>query len=211
MDEQQLPQLKPELHRFLDRYAPRSAATRIRPTPAASSRGCCAAATGATPRTSLSPCRSGCWCGARWGRRRSGSTTGATPRRACPRRSWPGCGARAGRSRRTSRRARGGAAWTSTRRAAGWAGTTTPPWRCWRRRSWCCGSGGWGKKEPQMTAPEVRALLSHLLDVRVWDIAGILKWSAWRRERNRRAAESRRKRRRAEQQPPRSKKKKPAL
>ena len=68
-----------------------------------------------------------------------------------------------------------------------------------------------GKKEPQLTVPEVRALLSHLLEVRVWDIDEILAWSNWRRERNRRAAASHRKRRLAEQWPPRGKKKKPAL
>jgi hypothetical protein len=62
-----------------------------------------------------------------------------------------------------------------------------------------------------MTVPEVRALLHHLLDVRRWDDDEILRWSRWRRERNRRAAESHRKRRRAEQRPPRSKKSKAAL
>lgn len=50
-----------------------------------------------------------------------------------------------------------------------------------------------------MSVPEVRALLSHLLDVRVWDVAEILRWSEWRRERNRRAAVSHRERRLAEQ------------
>lgn len=49
-----------------------------------------------------------------------------------------------------------------------------------------------------MTVPEVRALLVHLLDVRVWDSAEILKWSRWHRERNSRAAASHRKRRHAE-------------
>jgi len=39
-----------------------------------------------------------------------------------------------------------------------------------------------------MTVPEVRALLTHLLEVRVWDDDEILEWSEWRRERNRRAA-----------------------
>jgi hypothetical protein len=48
-----------------------------------------------------------------------------------------------------------------------------------------------------MSVPEVRALLTHLPDVRVWDTGEILRWSAWRRERNRRAAVSHRKRRRA--------------
>ena len=49
-----------------------------------------------------------------------------------------------------------------------------------------------------MSAPEVRALLTHLLEVRAWDVGEILLWSAWRRERNRRAAVSHRKRRLAE-------------
>ena len=48
-----------------------------------------------------------------------------------------------------------------------------------------------------MSVPEVRALREHLLEVREWDIGAILRWSAWRRERNRRAAVSHRKRRRA--------------
>jgi hypothetical protein len=46
-----------------------------------------------------------------------------------------------------------------------------------------------------MTVPEVRALLVHLLEVRSWDVGEILRWSAWRQERNRRAAASHRKRR----------------
>jgi hypothetical protein len=49
-----------------------------------------------------------------------------------------------------------------------------------------------------LSVPEVRALLHHLLEVRMWDVAEILKWSQWRRERNRRAAASHRKRRAAE-------------
>jgi hypothetical protein len=49
-----------------------------------------------------------------------------------------------------------------------------------------------------MTVPEVRALLVHLLEVRQWDEAEILHWSAWRRERNRIAQECHTKRRRAE-------------
>ena len=56
----------------------------------------------------------------------------------------------------------------------------------------------WGKKELQITVPEVRALLIHLLEVREWDVDEILGWSHWRRDRNRRAATSHRKRRRAE-------------
>ena len=49
-----------------------------------------------------------------------------------------------------------------------------------------------------MTVPEVRALLVHLLDVRVWDLDEILWWSQWRMERNRKAAASHRERRAAE-------------
>ena len=49
-----------------------------------------------------------------------------------------------------------------------------------------------------MSVPEVRALLTHLLAVRAWDADEILRWSEWRRERNRRAAVGHRKRRRAE-------------
>lgn len=49
-----------------------------------------------------------------------------------------------------------------------------------------------------MTVPEVRALLQHLLEKRVWDEAAILEWSTWRQERNRIAKEGHRKRRRLE-------------
>ena len=52
-----------------------------------------------------------------------------------------------------------------------------------------------GGKNPGLTVPEVRAVLVHLLDRRAWDEDEILRWSDWRRERNRRAAESHRKRR----------------
>jgi hypothetical protein len=62
-----------------------------------------------------------------------------------------------------------------------------------------------------MTVPEVRAILVHLLDVRVWDETEILAWSQWRRERNRQAAASHRKRREAEQRPPRGRPTKAAL
>lgn len=47
-----------------------------------------------------------------------------------------------------------------------------------------------------MTVPEVRALLQHWLEKRVWDEREILTWSAWRQERNRIAKEAHRKRRR---------------
>jgi hypothetical protein len=49
-----------------------------------------------------------------------------------------------------------------------------------------------------MTVPEVRALLQHLLEKRVWDEPEILAWSTWRQERNRIAKESHRRRRRLE-------------
>ena len=49
-----------------------------------------------------------------------------------------------------------------------------------------------------MTVPEVRALLVHLLDIRVWDPAEILWWSQWRMARNRQAAAGHRRRRAAE-------------
>jgi hypothetical protein len=49
-----------------------------------------------------------------------------------------------------------------------------------------------------MTVPEVRALLQHLLEKRVWDEREILIWSVWRQERNRIAKESHRRRRRLE-------------
>lgn len=49
-----------------------------------------------------------------------------------------------------------------------------------------------------MTVPEVRALLVHLLDVRRWDEAEILYWSAWRQQRNRIAKECHCRRRWAE-------------
>lgn len=68
-----------------------------------------------------------------------------------------------------------------------------------------------GEKRATDDGPEVRALLVHLLDVRRWDVAEILNWSRWRRERNRRAAASHRKRRLAELRPPRGNPKKAAL
>ena len=49
---------------------------------------------------------------------------------------------------------------------------------------------------------EVRALLGHLLEVRQWDTQEILRWSNWRRDRNRRATASHRKRRLADQNTP---------
>jgi hypothetical protein len=48
-----------------------------------------------------------------------------------------------------------------------------------------------------MLALAFLVLQKQRLEVRVWDTAEILKWSNWRRERNRRAAASHRKRRAA--------------
>jgi hypothetical protein len=62
-----------------------------------------------------------------------------------------------------------------------------------------------------MTIPEVRALLVHLLDVRVWDLEEILRWSHWRMARNRQAAASHRRRRAAERRRMRSRARDPAL
>jgi SRSO17 transposase len=67
-----------------------------------------------------------------------------------------------------------------------------------------------GKKEPQMTVPEVRALLRHLLDLRQRDEDEIVAWSNWRMERNRIAKECHAARRR-EQLRRRSRKKVEAL
>ena len=55
-----------------------------------------------------------------------------------------------------------------------------------------------GGKHPQLTVPEVRAVLQKLLDLRKWDDDAILEWSNWRQERNRIAAASHRRRRAAE-------------
>ena len=89
------------------------------------------------------------------------------------------------------------AVWTNTRRGAGWAGTTIRPCRCWRYGSWDSKGGGWGKKEAQISVPEVRAVLVHLLDTRGWDETEIMHWSEWRQKRNRIAKECHRKRRQA--------------
>ena len=46
-----------------------------------------------------------------------------------------------------------------------------------------------------MTVTEVRAVFTHLLNVREWNAAEILSWSHWCQERKRAAAASHRKRR----------------
>ena len=68
-----------------------------------------------------------------------------------------------------------------------------------------------GKKEPQMTVPEVRAVLRHLLDLRVWDEKEILLWSNWRQERNGRAKSSHERRRAARRLRRRRRKRQQAL
>src|SRR5262249_28402806 len=89
------------------------------------------------------------------------------------------------------------AASTNTRPAAGLVGITTRRFLCSHFRSSSSNEHGWGKKEPRMTVPEVRALLVHLLEVRTWDLDEILRWSQWRMARNRQAAASHGKRRAA--------------
>ena len=54
-----------------------------------------------------------------------------------------------------------------------------------------------GKKEPQMTVPEVQAVLVHLLERRPWRETEIIHWSAWRQDRNRTAKECHSRSRRA--------------
>ena len=67
-----------------------------------------------------------------------------------------------------------------------------------------------GGEEPQMTVPEVRAVLRHLLDLRQWDEDKIVAWCNWRMERNRVAKLCHKERRRAELRR-RSRKRKQAL
>ncbi len=67
------------------------------------------------------------------------------------------------------------------------------------------------KKEPQMTVPEVRGLLRHLIDLRRWDIDEIVAWSNWRMEHNRVAKECHASRRRKELHASQSRKLKEAL
>jgi hypothetical protein len=88
---------------------------------------------------------------------------------------------------------------------AGQDGIITLRYRCWRCSSWFYKSSDWGKKERQMTVPEVRAILRHLLDLRKWDEDEIVAWSNWRMERNR-AAKASHEARRREQLRRRSKK-----
>src|SRR5205085_1835313 len=71
--------------------------------------------------------RSGWCCGAVWTRRPSSRPTCPTPRPTRPRQRWCGCAGCAGRRRAPLRKARARSAWTTTRCAAGWAGTITSP------------------------------------------------------------------------------------
>jgi len=84
------------------------------------------------------------------------------------------------------------------KRVAGPAGIITRRYRCWLCCSWFCKNSDWGKKEPQFTVPEVRAILRHLLDLRQWDEDEIVAWSNWRVERNRIAKKYHEARRRGE-------------
>jgi hypothetical protein len=77
----------------------------------------------------------GCW---RVGGFRTGSwpSTPAPARRGPPWPTWSGWPGPGGRWRSASRPPRTRSAWTTTRFAATTLGTGTPPWCCWRRRSW---------------------------------------------------------------------------
>jgi len=90
-----------------------------------------------------------------------------------------------GQSKKTSRQAKDNVDWTNMKHAAGKGGIITRRYRCWLFCSLFCRNCGWGKKEPQMTVPEVRAVLRHLLDLRRWDEDEIVAWCNWRMERNR--------------------------
>jgi hypothetical protein len=92
----------------------------------------------------------------------------------------------------------------------GFRTSATPPFRCWLSSSSCCNASDWEKKEPQMTVPEVRAVLRHLLHLRRWDEEQILAWSNGHMERNRTTKLCHERRRRAELRR-RSKKPKQAL
>lgn len=58
----------------------------------------------------------------------------------------------------------------STRRGAGSTANITRRCRFWPWISSRFSGCGWGKKETQLSVPEVRALLWHLLEVCVWNV-----------------------------------------
>ena len=111
---------------------------------------------------------------------------------------WPGP---AGRWRRASRPPRPRSAWTTTRCAAGRAGTAISPWPCWRMRFWSSPAprppptspqGGRGRLTSQLgllplTVPEVCRLLVALVWTTPIHPGFVLAWSPWRRRHQARA------------------------
>ena len=77
----------------------------------------------------------GCWCAAA-AATASWPSTPATAQPTPPWSAWSGWPGPAGRSRTASSRPRTRSAWTTTRSAAGRAGTGTSPWPCWPTPSW---------------------------------------------------------------------------
>ena len=77
----------------------------------------------------------GCWSGAA-AATASWPSTPATARPTPHWSGWSGWPGPAGRSRTASSRPRARSAWTTTRSAAGRAGTGTSPWPCWPTPSW---------------------------------------------------------------------------
>ena len=113
---------------------------------------------------------------------------------------WPGSPGAAGRSRTASSRPSRRSVWTTTRCAAGRAGTGTSPWRCWPTPSWSSPApghwrprkGGRGGLTSQLgllplTVPEVRRLLVALVWTAPVQPGLVLAWSRWRRRHQARA------------------------
>jgi hypothetical protein len=110
---------------------------------------------------------------------------------------WPGPG---GRSRTASSKPRTRSAWTTTRSAAGRAGTGTSPWPCWPMPSWSSpapplpataqrGRSGLTSQLGllPLTVPEVRRLLVALVWTAPVEPGLVLAWSRWRRRHQARA------------------------
>ena len=145
-----------------------------------------------------------------WAKIPSSNIIAATPRMRSPYPDWPKCVRPAGRLKRTSKRPKANAVWTSTKHEVGQVGIITPSSRFWHCCTWCCNRSGWGKKEPAITVREVRRLIRPRLALRRFTDEVTLYWSEWRRHRNQVAKASHEKRRREELQK-RSKKTKAAL
>ena len=143
--------------------------------------------------------RGGCWSAAA-AATASWPSTPATGRSTPPCSVWSGWPGAAGRSRTASSRPRTRSVWTTTRSAAGQAGTGTPPWRCWPTPSWSSPAprplrprkGGRGGLTGELgllplTVPEVRRLLVALVWTAPVQPGLVLAWSRWRRRHQARA------------------------